>query len=131
MTEPVSPPDIAITGVTVSTSVVATGGTFDVNVTVFAPDEDFEDGVAFRLFCVVCTCGGDPPAHITPASPLKGHVQDGFWTTPTSTTTFTVTAGATPAIYNVTAFLLEGVSGLPEQDDLPVSTGSAGPVFVI
>jgi hypothetical protein len=125
--EPEYPPDIAILQVT-APPVVQCGSTFTIDVTVFAPDEDFEDGVAYRLFLHVCPCEGEPPKY-TPKI-QTGHVQDAPWTTATSTIPFTVTAGATPDIYEVKAVLLEGPKGVPEPDD-PPSIVSAGPIVVI
>lgn len=131
---PELPPDIAITNVVASTPVVGVGGDFTVDVSVFAPEEDFEDQVGYRLYCYVCSCGGDGPAKIDP--PLfQGHVNDEppIWNSQASTITFKVTAGGTPAIYNFTAVLLEGTKGVPDKEDPPsvFCTECSGSVVVV
>ena len=108
--------------------VVAGGCTFTVDVTVFAPDEDFEDGVAYRLYVFLCPCGF-PPAK-TP-EPLKGHVQEAPWSNATSTIRFTGVAGAAPSFYEVRAALLEGPSGVPDAQDPPSVASAASPIIVI
>ena len=111
-----SPKVIVIEKVTAPLMVTA-DSTFTVNVTVFAPDEDFEDGVAYRLYLFVSSLGGNPPVNTFELQ--SGHVQDGFWTAQTSTTSFTVTAGAAAGLYGVTAAVLEGKQGVPDADDPP------------
>jgi hypothetical protein len=130
-TEPASPPDIIIKSVSVVQPVVTAGSPFDIDVTVFAPDEDFEDGVAYRLYCFVCSCAGNPPAQVP--EPVKGHVQDSPWKDATSTIRFTGIAGSAPAIYDVKAVLLEGPSGVPDPDDPPsvFCTDCSGGIVVV
>src|SRR5579859_5687803 len=135
MPEEPNPTDIVIQSVVATPTVVGVNQTFTISVTVFAPDEDFEDQVGFRLFCNVCPCGGDGPAAITPLSPVKGHVNETGqgWETPQSTFNFTVTAGATPSVYNITAVLLEGTKGVPDAGDPPsvFCTNCSGAVIVV
>jgi hypothetical protein len=127
--------DIRIDSVTVSQPVVGINQTFTVYVTVFAPEEDFEDQVGFRLFLHVCPCEGEGPAAISPSSLIKGHVNETGqgWENPTSTFTFTVTAGATPSVYDIRVVLLEGTKGVPDKDDRPsvFCSDCAGSVVVI
>jgi hypothetical protein len=128
MSTPTSPTDIVIEKVSVVEPVVLSGSQFHIDVTVFAPDEDFEDGVAYRLYVFLCPCGY-PPAK-TP-EPLKGHVQDAPWDKATSTIRFTGTAGSAPGFYEVRAVLLEGPHGIPEPDDPPSIAEAARPIIVI
>jgi len=129
-----NPSDIIIKAVTPSTPIVGVGQQFTIDVTVFAPDEDFEDEVGYRLYCYVCPCGGDGPKDVEPKF-FTGHVNTlgGCWTTPQADFTFTVTAGATPSLYNITAVLLEGTHGVPDPSDLPsvVCTQFEGAVIVV
>jgi hypothetical protein len=120
--------DIAVKEVRVVEPVVFAGSEFHVDVTVFAPDEDFEDGVAYRLYVFLCPCGYPPKK--TP-EPLKGHVQDAPWDKAESTIRFTGTAGSAPGFYEVRAVLLEGPSGIPEPDDPPSIAEAAIPIIVI
>ena len=115
-------PDIAVVSVA-APLVVLSNSPFDVNVTVFAPDEDFEDGVAYRLF--VFAVGLNSSFQIQ-----AGHVQDVPWTTATSTITITLTAGPTPDLYQITAALLEGKQGF-DANDPPSIVSAANPVLVI
>ena len=120
-------PDLVINSVTVPPLVGC--GTFNIDVNVTASDEDFEDGVAFRLFVVVTSLLNPG---VNSLIPLTGHLQTPDWPTPTFDFQVPVTVNPSPLsfdIYNVTAVLVEGPSGVPDVNDLP-SLGFAGPILV-
>lgn len=123
-------PDLVINWVTPSVSFIGVNGVFTVAVQVTSGDEDFEDGVAYRLSLLVCSCGGNPPKEIAPQI-QRGNLQNPPWGDKISTITFTVTAGPTPALYEIYAVLLEGPKGVPETDDAPYVKEATHKVLVV
>ena len=114
-------PDLVISTVT-APLVVGCGTVFNVDVTVTAGDEEFENGVAYRLFVLV---------NGLPLGIKTGNVQDSSWPAATSTISVPFTAGPLcPAIYSVTAFLLEGPRGIPDADDAP-SVAIGNPILAL
>ncbi len=114
--------DLDITNVSAPSAVLA-GSTFSIDVSVTASADSFEDGSAYRLFVLV------NGLNVHQLIPLKGHLQDSPWNTPSTVIPFSVTAGPTPDIYTIVAALIEGPSGV-DPDSVP-SFGSAGPMIVV
>ncbi len=104
-------------------SVVLAGNAFSIDLSVTASSDSFEDGSAYRLFVLV------NGLNLHQLIPLKGHLQESPWNTPSTVIPVTVTAGPTPDIYTITAALIEGPSGV-DPDSVP-SFGSAGPIIVV
>jgi hypothetical protein len=106
-------------------SIILSGSSFSIDVSVSASPDDFEDGSAYRLFVFVTTTNG----LLMPPIQLKGHLQDAPWTTQDYVFSLPVSAGSSVDIYNVTAILIEGPSGI-DPDGTP-SVSTAGPILVI
>ena len=115
-----------INSVTASQPIVCAGGSFTIDVNVTATDDDFEDGSAYRLYLFVQ--GANGPVVSTPIF-QAGHVQEGFWTAPTSDFVATLTAGATPDLYTITAALIEGPKGVDLDGSVSIVAGN--PVLVV
>jgi hypothetical protein len=114
--------DLDITSVSAPLAVLGSSS-FTINVNVTASADSFEDGSGYRLFVLV------DGLNLHQLIPFKGHLQDAPWTSPSAVFPVTVTAGASPDIYTITAALIEGPSGL-DPDSVP-TFGSAGPIIVV
>jgi len=123
--------DLTITKITVPPFVLH-GQPFNVTVSVISTQEDFDDGVAYRLFCFVCACQPDSSIKGLPQF-FKGNLQEevpGGWDTLTHDFTFTATAGTLFAnSYTITAILLEGPKGV--DPDSPPFSLSSSPILVV
>ncbi len=114
--------DLTITNVSAPLAVLG-GSSFTIDVSVTASPDSFEDGSGYRLFILIA-------GHNTnQLIPLKGHLQDTPWTTPSYVFSVPVTAGAAPDLYAITAGLIEGPSGV-DPDSVPTFS-SAGPIIVV
>ena len=114
--------DLTITNVSAPSAVLG-GGSFSIDVSVTASPDSFEDGSAYRLFVLV------NGLNLHQLIPLKGHLQDSPWSTPSAVFSVPVNAGPSPDIYTITAALIEGPSGV-DPDSVP-SFDSTGPIIVV
>ena len=114
--------DLTITNVSAPLAVLG-GSSFTIDVSVTAAPDAFVEGSAYRLFIQVHGSNHDQ------VIPLKGHLQDTPWTTPSHVFSVPVIAGAAPDLYHVHAALMEGPSGI--DPNIPTSFGSASPIVIV
>ena len=119
--------DLTINSVSAPAAIL-NGSAFNIDVSVSASPDAFEDGAHWRLFAFVNSLlsGG----LLVPPIVQRGNLGDTPWATDNNTFHLPVTSGAGPDVYSITVVLMEGREGIIDPEDGP-HFSFTGPMFVL